>query len=555
LVGGILCGAVARLLRMPTLTGYIGAGLILGHHGFDLLPHEHVDALTGPVNDVAMALVLFVLGGQFKLDTLRKSGRSLVGVSTLEGAFTFLVVTGLSFAVLDGWQGPILLGIMAIAVAPATTVVVLEEYDAQGPTTDALKLLTALSNVWAVLLFEFTLLGIVFFSGIGEVGAGAALWDIGGALCFGLLAGHALIVIQDRAGHGNYSLPLLAVLSLTIGGCKITGVPHMLAFLVTGAVVANRSRYLEPIQKSMEAFAPTAFVAFFVISGLHLDFRVLADNWIAAGMYVLARTIGKVLGARIGLHFAGLDILNPKDRSSPPLGLGLLCQAGAAIALAQVASEFNPELGHQLLNIILGAVVIFELVGPFLVKHVAVAAGEVNIGHLLVRHSEEERAPSMLASFIRAMRGRRHAKSYDLRELTVSQIMRSAHAPLSDSAGMDEILRYANRSRVNQFPVVTQEGTLVALVRLRDLEELAFDPHAASLVIASDLTSLAPDEASLTADTPVEHAAKLFGNFTGNNMAVVDDKQDWQYLGMVERADLLRILSQLEGRRATKTSS
>ncbi|MDP6849962.1 MAG: cation:proton antiporter [Planctomycetota bacterium] len=545
LVVGSICGEVARFLRLPTLTGYISAGILLGPQVFDSLPHEHIHAISDPVNDIAMALVLFVLGGQFRTEKLRGVGKKILTLSSIESVFSFTCVALFTLPVLPGIAGPLLLGVMAVAIAPATTLLVLDEFDAHGPSTDAIKLITALSNVWSILFFELALLLLVFLSGTSEVGPSAAVWDIFGSLFYGLIAGHALIVIQDRTGHGNYSLPLLAVIALTIGASKVTGVPHMLAFLVTGGVVANRSRYFEPITKSMGAFAPPAYVAFFVLSGIHLDFGLLAENWIAAGVYVLARTIGKVAGARAGLKISGLQFLNPQDRSSPPVGLALLCQAGVAITLAHVAMKYNPELGQTLLNIILGAVVLFELVGPLLVKHVAVAAGEVNIGHLLVR-SSDERGTSFFSSILRSIRGRRNWKAADLAGFTLGRMMRGTTTPLSESAPMDDILRYANHARSNQFPVVNADGEFVGMIRLRDLEELAYDPHAASLVIAGDLTSLGVEEVSLPASATIEEAASAFSEYRGNNLVVIESKENPRYLGMVEKADLLQLVSQLE---------
>jgi len=397
-----------------------------------------------------------------------------------------------------------------------------------------------------VLFFELVLLGLAFFSGMSEAGPSAAAWDVIGSLLFGIIAGHALIVMQDHTGHGNYTLPLIAVLAIAIGGCKLTGVPHMLAFLVTGAVVANRSRYFEPITNSMQNLAPPAYVAFFVLSGLHLDFSLLSENWIAVGIYVLARTVGKVAGARLGIQLSGLNLFNIRDRTSPPLGLALLCQAGAAIALAQVAGEFDPELGARLLNIVLGAVVIFELGGPLLVKHVVIAAGEVNIGHLLLRGSDEVENRSMFSSLFKALRGKRNHKANEIADLDVGRVMRAGVAPLKESDSMDEILRYANHARFNQFPVINNQGALVGLIRLRDLEGLAYDPHAASLVIAGDLTSLTPEECALVATTKLEDAVAAFADYRGNNFAVVEDAENMRFMGMVERADLLRLIGQME---------
>ncbi len=536
LAGGAAGGALARRLRLPTLTGYLAAGILIGPQALDLLPHAHLEGLAGPVNDLAMALVLFVLGGQFHFRDIRPHLGRVLRISTSEGLLSFLLVLGCTWPLLGGVQGALLLGVMAVAVAPATTLLVLEEYHAEGPTSTALKLATALSNLWSVLFFEVVLLVLLAFSGQGGADAGPIAWDVGGSLLFGLLAGHVLILLQDRFGHGSYSLPLLTVLALTIGSCRATGVPHMLTFLVTGAVVVNRSRFFAPITASMEVYAQPAFVAFFVLSGLHIDFHLLAANLPAVGAYVLARSVGKVVGARLGMgrHRPG----NPAP--SALLGSGLLCQAGAAIALAQVAREYDPALGDQLLNIVLGAVVVFELLGPLLVKRLVVAAGEVRLGSLLVHGVEEREHESLRALLLRTLRGPRRAESAELRGLRAEQIMRTGIRPLPARARMDEILHYANAVPFNQFPVVDGEGRLIGLLRLRELDDLAYDPAAAGLVIAADLVTVDAQEGSVAADWGLDALGDAFQGHRGNLLAVVDG--DGHFLGALERAEFLRLL-------------
>ncbi|RMH04090.1 MAG: CBS domain-containing protein [Planctomycetota bacterium] len=542
LAGGILGGALARWLRLPSLTGYLAAGILLGHHGLDRLPAEHVELFGGPVNDLAMALVLFALGGEFRFDRIRPLLGRVLALSLVEGLACFLLVAVAAWFVLGSLPGAVLLGVMAIAVAPATTLLVLREYDASGPVTDLLRLLTALSNVWAVFLFEIALLVLVWAGG-GGAGPGEVAWDLVGSLLFGLIAGHLLILLQERFGHGSYSLPLLAVLLATIGACQLTGVPHMLAFLATGAVVVNRSRWFEPITREMDLFAQPAYVAFFVLGGVHLDFSLVAANAGAVALYVLARSLGKVGGARLGLALGR----PPGGGRSRNLGMGLLCQAGAAIALAQLARAYDPALGERLLNIILGAVVVFELAGPVLVRRTAVAAGEVSIGHLLVHSADERERTGAFALLSRVVRGRRRRPD-ELAALTVGRIMRVGIPGLAEQAGLAEILRYANHVPLNQFPVVAGDGRLIGMIRLRDLDELVYDPAAASLVIAGDLTSLTAAEASIPATAGLAEAAAAFAGFPANHLAVVDG-DDGRYLGIVDRSEVMRLMAALSRRR------
>ncbi len=548
LAAGVLGGWVARLLRLPTLTGYLAAGIgihLLANQGY--LQPDTLEDLRNPVNDLAIALALFILGGQFKLRA-RSGGPSgmsaLLRVSLVESAFTFSVVAGLCLAVLGSLPGAVLLGIMAIAVAPATTLEVLHEYEAKGAATQKIKQLTALSNVWAVFLFELALLILIALDG-GETSIMDPIWDVFGSLLYGFLAGHALILMQERVGRANYAVPLLAVILLTIGACELTDVPHMLAFLATGAVVVNRSQLFPRITAAMDVYAQPAIVLFFVLSGSHLDFSMLVSNWLAVGIYVLARTLGKTLGAHVGLY--GLKAIQPnRHGQNPPIGLALLCQAGAAIALAGYVESYDPVLGKQLLAIILGSVIFFELFGPILVKKVTVAAGEVSLGNLIAHTADREGRRGWRAA-LRATLGHHYAgKGQDPMQITVERFMRPDTTALQGNANMDVILRFANSSPFNHFPVIDPQGLLVGVVTLADLSQIAYDKRTAALVTAEDMATLSPVEASLTATTTLPEALEFFKHFPGNTAAVIASAQQPPLIGMVERSEVLHLARRLD---------
>jgi len=546
LAGGVLGGLAARLFRLPTLTGYLAAG-ILFHIGNKegWIDGEALDKLRLPINDLAMALALFVLGGQFRFGRQRNAAfRRLLRGSLIESICTFVVVTALCLPVVQSVPGAVLLGVLAIAVAPATTLEVLHEYNAKGQTTRMLKQLTAMSNIWAVFLFEVALLFLVLFSG-GEVSFWDPLWDIGGALLYGLIAGHALILLQERVGHDNYSVPLLAVIFLTIGICAFTNVPHMLAFLVTGAVVANRSQLFPRITTAMDGYAQPAIVLFFVLSGSHLDFGLLLENGVAVGLYVLGRTLGKVLGTHISLN--GIKNLNQlRGDSTPPVGLGLLCQAGAAIALATYVADYDKELSDRLLNIVLGAVVLFELLGPLLVKRVVVLAGEVSLANLMSHTADREGRRGWRNVFRRAFSGRDLLKAGESEEMHVDRFMRPTTAALPRSANMTQILRFANKSPFNHFPVVNHEQHLVGIVTLIDLSQIAYDRATAALVTADDVATLSPAEAALPSDATLKDALEFFRHFDGNTVAVVESKTTPRFVGMLERTEVLQLAQRLQ---------
>jgi Kef-type K+ transport system membrane component KefB/predicted transcriptional regulator len=560
LASGMFVGWLAYKFKLPTLTGYLAAGVGISYFapyiGLEYYDPEdgslvdRLDTFSKPINDFAMALALFVLGGQFK----RRPGAShnleqpatLIRASLTESLFTFTIVGVLCTIAMHDIKGGILLGVLAIAVAPATTLEVLREYGAKGRATRTLKTLTALSNVWAIFAFELVMLLFIAITK-SQVGLSEPIWDAIGSVTYGLIAGHLLILFQERLGAGNYVVPLLVVVFLTIGFCELTGVPHMLAFLATGAVVANRSSFFSHITGAMEGYAKPAFVLFFVLSGSHLEFDVMRDNWLVVGLYVLGRVIGKILGTHIG--FNGFKS-TPKVSSSknPPIGLGLLCQAGAAIALAGYVKRYNEDLAGTLLAIILGSVVVFELIGPLLVKRVVISAGEVDVGHLLSRSQNNTSSSSWLKAIKRTLFATQNLIASDPSEVFVRDIMKPSAGALQRNDSMDKILYFANHSPFNHFPVVDRENMLLGIIVLKDLSEVAYDQHIANVITAEDVISLSTEQASISAGSSLYDALELFQDFDGNTVAVVEDSATPVMCGMLERTEVINLARRFQAK-------
>ncbi|MBC8369434.1 MAG: cation:proton antiporter [Planctomycetes bacterium] len=545
LASGMIGGWLAHRFKLPTLTGYLAAGIGLSYSIHYLgIDHDSLEMMRLPINDFAMALALFVLGGQFKrrpnAKTKNEQASTMIRASLAESLFTFVMVGILCTVALHDFKGGILLGVLAVAVAPATTLEVLHEYGAKGTATRTLKMLTALSNVWAIFAFELAMLVLFTLSGGSEIGISGPIWDAAGSVLYGLVAGHLLILFQERLGAGNYVVPLLVVILLTVGFCELTDVPHMLAFLVTGAVVANRSTFFNHITEAMDGYAQPAFVLFFVLSGSHLQFSELAENWLVVGLYVLGRVIGKIMGTNIG--FNGLKS-KPSLGSSknPPIGLGLLCQAGAAIALAGYVARYDAELSERLLAIILGSVVIFELIGPLLVKRVVIAAGEVDVGHLLSRTQSSNGNSSWFKAIRRTFSRNSNIVGNAPHEILIRDIMKPVVGALQRNEKMDKILSFANHSEFNHFPVVDADNTLLGVIALQDLSEVAYDHRVANLITAEDVVSLSPEQASLSAECSLADALAFFQDFNGNTVAIIEDYAAPTLCGMLERTEVLNL--------------
>ena len=237
---------------------------------------------------------------------------------------------------------------------------------------------------------------------------------------------------------------------------------------------------------------------------------------------------------------------------SPAIGLGMLCQAGVAIGLATfvhhtwgttVDGEFHPHpAADAFYTVILGSVVLFEMFGPIVLRHVALATGEVKAVTLLRRrrtpgHADEsvvrQAWEALVYTFIGGGRQRAAART----QLQVRHIMRSNVKVLSASARFDEVLHFVEKSRHNHFPVVEDDGSYVGMIHYADLRHILYDPVLRELVTATDLARA--DTPTVTRDTPLDELFAHFHDADVGSIAVLEAGPSRQVIGIVEQRDLL----------------
>lgn len=378
-LGMVLLVAVAvhfigRKLPLPQVTLLILAGVVIGPSGFDLLPEEgqHWYPL---IASSTLLMVGFLLGGKLSLDILRKNGRKILWFSAFEvlGA-AVLVFSGLVVVGVDPALALLFAGI-APASAPAATMGVVRETEAQGPFTDTLLGVVAIDDAWGLMLFSF-LLAIAGAIG-SEAGAlsvvlGEGAYELFGALLLGLLFGipTAFLTKRIRAGEALETEALGVV--LVCGGLALwLDVSFLLSIMVVGAAVVNiAGENGEPFQ-IIETFEWPLMVIFFVLSGASLQ---ITDLWHIGGIgaaYILLRSAGLILGAWLGGRFAKAERLWCRW-----MGWALLPQAGVALGMALIAATHFPDHKNTILSIVIGSTVIFELTGPIFTRVVLHRVGE-----------------------------------------------------------------------------------------------------------------------------------------------------------------------------------
>lgn len=376
--------AGARLFskfKLPSVTAYIIFGIILGPYFLNLVSRETLQASTLIAN-ITLSLIAFSLGQNFTLSTLRRIGKSVFAISVGEVLGAFILVSIAMYLV--GRQSlaiAILFGAIAPATAPAAVVMVTREYRARGRFTDTLLGVVAIDDAWGIMLFALcvaiakSLVGAhtgVFTSIFSDLAHG--LWEVLAGLGLGIAMGFLLSYFLKYINTlSNLLIYTLGLILLTAGFSIWLNVSLLLANMALGATVANRVKMSENIFDVLRRFDPPVYLLFFLVAGANLEISSIYSLGILGILYVLTRLPGEMLGAFIGASLAKADATVRKY-----LGLGLAPQAGVAIGLALYAKTYFPgAVGELILSTIIVTTIIYELIGPILVRISLTKAGEI----------------------------------------------------------------------------------------------------------------------------------------------------------------------------------
>jgi Kef-type K+ transport system membrane component KefB len=393
LMSALLAGHLAQLARVPEVTGYLLIGILIGPAALDLISHENITTL-GFLSDVALGLILFNIGSIFEASTFRRLGPGVVRVTLWEATLAFalvcpvLVLSGMS------WPLALLLGVVAMETAPATTLMVLNEYDAEGPMTDRLRALVALNNMYVLVMFGIVTASLTLFDSSGQSWLSSGyravhglLWTTVGSVALGVLLGLLMDFWAMRAKESGEAMILsIGTVLIAVGASRWLGLSPLISTLALGATVANASPQGDRLLRALGRADPPLYAAFFVLAGAELvPSSVLGLGVIGLG-YTVARTVGKIAGARIGLR--GQDV---PDVVRQQIGYCLISSSSLAVGLTiQIRAAF-PAYAATVTGIVLAAVVIFEVVGPLLTRRALFATGEAKtVPSPLVKAAEPE---------------------------------------------------------------------------------------------------------------------------------------------------------------------
>ena len=374
LIGGFLMTRITKRLKLPNVTAYILAGIILGPFCLNLVPGKVIGGMSF-IADIALAFIAFSTGEFFKLSALKKNGAKTVVITVLEAFLASVLVFCACFLLLRlEFNFSIVLAALAAATAPASTVMTIRQTGAKGDFVDTLLQVVALDDVVGLVAYSIAV-SVAVASSTGTFELLSVIKPLLlNLLVFALGGGFGFVLkwMLFKRSTDNRLIVAVALLFSFCGICALLDVSPLLGCMAMGMVYINATDD-ERLFKQLNYFSPPILLLFFVRSGLNFDLSALVNTSDIIGgvpliligvVYFIVRIAGKYAGAYIGC------LVTKKDASVRNyLGLALIPQAGVAIGLAAMgARALGGGAGTALETIILASSVLYELIGPACAK-------------------------------------------------------------------------------------------------------------------------------------------------------------------------------------------
>lgn len=370
---GFIMTRFTKKLKLPNVTGYIIAGIIIGPYCLNLVPSELISRMDF-ISDIALAFIAFSVGEFFKLETLKETGWKIIVLTIFEALMASIVVFIVMYCLLHmSLAFSIVLAALASATAPASTIMTIRQTKAKGDFVNTLLQVVALDDVVSLVAYSVAIsIALASTTGNGAFNFDVVVLPIlKNLLCLVIGAGFGfLLALLMKVKHSTDNR-LIIVICILFAFCAIGSlldVSPLLGCMIIGTVYINATKD-EKLFLQVNYFSPPILLLFFVSSGLKFNFSTLfaSDNivsalplWSIGIIYFFVRIVGKYLGAYLGCVTIKKDKLVRNY-----LGLALIPQAGVAIGLAALgARTLGGEVGDALQTIVLASSVLYEMVGP-----------------------------------------------------------------------------------------------------------------------------------------------------------------------------------------------
>jgi len=529
--GGVLGASLFQRMRIPQVVGYIVIGLLLGESGLKLIRSADVVNFE-QLNLFALGVIGFLVGGELKGATFRQYGRQFAGILLGEGLAAFVLV-GLAAGLIvyltlhntaAALAGGIVLGAIASATDPASTIDVLWEYRARGVLTTAIIATVALDDALAMSLYGVgTSLAGIIMGGSDSVlaAAGGMAVELLGSVAMGAAVALAVNLLLRHISKSEKALALvLGTLLMVVAVAEYGQMDVILATMAMGVVLTNVSpARTEGVFQTMRAFSSPIYVIFFVLVGARLTLSAMPVwLWWIVAAYVAFRTLGKMGGTWLGARATGAEAAVRKY-----CGLGLFAQGGVAVGLSIMASTHlgrmpfagGLTLGDMIIFTVTATTLIVQLLGPPTVKLAVKLGGEIG------RDVTED---DLIAS-------------YRVREvMNPDALAVGEHEPLGD------VLRHFSSHDHSVLPVLDEQGRMTGIVSLDGMKKFLASTDTWRWLLATDV--MVPAHWVVSAEAPLRSAIQTMRQLGVEQVPVVADERELRPVGILDLRALKRLLDQ-----------
>lgn len=378
IVAGFLMSRLTKLCKLPNVTGYLLAGILIGPYVLNIIPAGIIPSFSF-LTDIAIAFIAFGVGKYVNLSVLKTQGKKALIITVFESLLSGILVFGVMMLFGISWEICLILASIACCTAPTSTLMTIRQYNAKGKFVDNLVQVIALDNIIGLLIFNIALAVV---QGINN---SLSALDLILPMLYNLLTiglGVVLGLLLKKLYQAKHSMDSRLIMTFAIifsltAVCCLLNVSPLLACMTLGATYVTANGDSE-VFKVVGSFTPPILLMFFVVSGMKFDITSLGAIGLVGLCYFAARIAGKVFGS-----FVGGIVTKQDTQTKKYLGLALIPQAGVSIGLAAIATRILPtDTASLVTTIILTAGILYELVGPPSAKHAIFTCSQIDQRYL-----------------------------------------------------------------------------------------------------------------------------------------------------------------------------
>lgn len=320
-------GTIARVLRQPTIVGYIAAGVVIGNLAGGAIDHKTLQVIA----EAGVTLLLFTLGVEFSFLRLKKVLRTVLFPAILQ-----IILSIMAFFLISSGLGVDLLPslFLAAAFSLSSTAVVVKVLSERGELeTVPGEVATGWLVVQDIAVIPIMILLPTIASGGGILSLLGALLASAGTIGIVILLGRQGIpkLLKAAASVGSREILLLttvAVVFLCAVVFYATGLGAPLGAFIAGLIIAETSQnhaIFAEIRPLRDLFA----VVFFVTLGMTVPIPVVLTFLPTILMLLVAAIAVKGVVVYGLLRFIGY---HPKTAFLVGLSLTQISEFGFVIA-------------------------------------------------------------------------------------------------------------------------------------------------------------------------------------------------------------------------------